>query len=293
MPDKLKTVLITGAGRGLGKALALTFLSKGWLVIASDLELPSYNDILMNRRLPEHEPVLPILQQGDCLKCIKMDVTSDESVARAFEFVSRECHCIDLIINNAGIDAYFLLSEAPVSEFRRIFEVNVFGAYRVNQVFLPIVRRPGGRIICIGSESLNLTMPFMTYPLSKKLVEGYAKALRQEVRFHGIDVVVIRPGAIDTDLLKSVSDLALNRGDGNGGDSLALAFNAFASQASKEIKKVISPGKAAAFIFRISCKPRPKAVYRINNMVQLRVASMLPFGLIERIVHKRLSKKSI
>ncbi|MCX6283477.1 MAG: SDR family NAD(P)-dependent oxidoreductase [Bacteroidetes bacterium] len=284
MPDSDKVVLISGAGRGLGKALALRFLSKGWKVIATDLEVPEYSDF-QGSLLSEGHP-----NRRKLLLPLKMDITSDKSVAAAFAVLKVEDCKLDLIINNAGIDNYFLLSRTHVNEFMRIFEVNVFGGYRVNQVFLPLVRRPGGRIIHIGSESLNLTMPFMAYPLSKKLVEGYAKALRQELRFHGIDVVVIRPGAINTELLKTVSGLACNEEAGLEGDPLRAAFYAFASQASKEIGKVISPGQAAEFIYRVACVTRPKAVYRINNMLQLRIAALLPFGLLERIVHKRLSR---
>jgi len=286
MPDAGKIVLITGAGRGLGKALALTFLSKGWRVVAADLEEPEYTD-------PQS---IAVFSKDPDLKhhiwSIKMDVRSDEEVASAFNQVKARKFMLDLIINNAGIDDYFLLSETPVNEFRRIFEVNVFGGYRVNQVFLPIVRRPGGRIIHIGSESLNLTLPFMPYPLSKKLVEGYARALRQELRFHGIDVVVVRPGAISTGLLGTVSGLHARMEGNIENDPLKKAFRSFARQASKEIGKVISPEKAAEFIFRISLIAGPRAVYRINNMLQLRIASMLPFSLIERIVYKRLRKPS-
>jgi NAD(P)-dependent dehydrogenase (short-subunit alcohol dehydrogenase family) len=254
------------------------------MVFATDLEEPAYTDPL-SLSLYERQPELT-----SHLRALKMDVTSDESVANVFSVLNDEHAKLDLIINNAGVDGYFLLSEAPASEFRRIFEVNVFGAYRVNQVFLHITRKPGGKIIHIGSESLNLTMPFMAYPLSKKLLEGYVKALRQELRFRGIDVVVVRPGAINTELLKTVSDLPVQTRDGESSDPLKAAFNSFASQASKEIGKVTSPEEIAGFIYKISYKNRPRAVYRINNMLQLRIAALLPFNLVENIVHKRLSK---
>lgn len=287
MPESNKTVLVTGAAKGLGKALALIFLSRGWKVVAADLEAPVYSDSQSSRTF-EHIP-----DRKDSFIPVTMDVTSDESVDSALSFMKEADIMLDLIVNNAGIDNYFLLSQAPLSEFKQIFEVNVFGAYRVNRTFLPLVRKPGGRIIHIGSESLNLTMPFMAYPLSKKLVEGYAKALRQELRFYGIDVVVIRPGAINTDLLKTVSGLAGKKGAGKKIDPLETAFNAFASQASKEIGKVISPQQAAEFIYRVSGIPKPKAVYRINNMLQLRIAALLPFSFLERVVYKRLSRARI
>jgi len=286
MSEALKKVLITGAGGGLGKALVLEFLSKGWVVAATDITEPEFTDD-KSMALFESHP-----QTRRDLLTFKMDVTSDESVADVYNWFAERKRTLSLIINNAGIDGYMLLSAAPVKEFMRIFEVNVFGAYRVNQVFLPLLKRPGGRIIHIGSESLNLAMPFMAYPLSKKLLEGYAKALRQELKFHGIEVVVIRPGAIDTELLKTVSVLAQSVGKENPGDPLQQAFANFALQAEKEIGKVISPAVAALFIYRLACIPRPRAVYRINNMLQLRIAALLPYSLMEKIVHKRLREKT-
>jgi len=282
--QNLSTVLITGAAGGLGSALVKTFLSKGLNVIATDLIMPEY--------IPDLDSQAASAAR-DRFHCYGMDVTDDESVHEVRSLLEKEKIIPGIIINNAGTDSYFLFSETPVSEFRRIFEVNCFGAYRVNQVFIPLLRKPGGRIIHIGSESLNLTLPFMPYPLTKKLLEGYAKALRQELKFIGIDVTVIRPGAIDTELLKTVSRLSEKQESCQDDNPVKKAFRSFTSQASGEVGKVISPLKAAEFIFRVSQTPNPRAVYRINNMLQLRIAAMLPFSLLEIAVHKRLSKTNL
>jgi len=280
-----KIVLITGAAGGLGKALVKTFLSKGFSVIATDLLKPEF--------APDRDKPAAGVTRENRLLCYEMDVTADESVHEVKSLLEKENINPCIIINNAGTDSYFLFSETPVSEFRRIFEVNCFGAYRVNQVFIPTLPKPGGRILHIGSESLNLTLPFMPYPLTKKLLEGYAKALRQELKFIGIDVTVIRSGAIDTELLKTVSRLTEKQEPHHDDNPLKKAFRSFASQASGEVGKVISPAKAAEFIFRVSQTPNPRAVYRVNNMLQLRIAAMLPFSLLEIAVHKRLSKTNL
>jgi NAD(P)-dependent dehydrogenase (short-subunit alcohol dehydrogenase family) len=269
MNEQVNSVLITGAAHGLGCALVHEFLRAGWFVVATDVD-----DLSMAWML-EQERVM----------VIGMDITSDSSVKSAFTKVKQEGIILDLIINNAGIDRYFPLSETPVDQFKQVFEVNVFGGYRVNQVFLPIVRRPGGRIVHISSESLKLTVPFMSYPLSKRLVEGYAKVLRLELHYAGIDVVVVRPGAIRTRLLQTVS--SLNPADGTW--SLAEQFTKFANSASKEIGKTISPEQAAAFILAVSIIRKPAAVYRINNMMQLRIAALLPYSWIEKIIYKKLA----
>lgn len=263
-----KVILITGSAGGLGRALAEKYLKEGWWVIATDVDELSMADI------DQH-------QQSWVLR---MDVTSDVSVKAAFEKVHSADLQLDLIINNAGIDRYFPLSEAPVDSFRKIFEVNLFGAYRVNQIFLPLVKSPGGRIIHIGSESLNLTVPFMTYPITKKALEGYAKALRLELGFHGIDVVVIRPGAIRTPLLEQVSGIK----DASAGWKLSQQFVKFADGAVKEIGKSITPVQAADFIYRVSHIPHPASVYKINNSLQLRIAALLPFSILEKEIRRRL-----
>ena len=266
-----RVVLITGAGKGLGRALATEFLSRNWRVIATDVD-----DLSMAGFLENNNALI-----------IKMDVTSDLSVMNAFTLIEKEEIKIDLVINNAGIDRYFPLSEAPVDRFKEVFEVNVFGGYRVNQVFLPLMKQPGGRIIHISSESLHLTVPFMPYPMSKQLVESYAKALRMELKYFGIGVVVIRPGAIQTQLLNVVSTL----NPVSGIWKLEKPFKRFAAMASREIGTTISPEKAAAFIYKVSGIRYPSMVYTINNMLQLRLAALLPYGIWERMISMRLGIK--
>lgn len=266
-----RSVLITGASGGLGSALSTCFAGMGWQVFATDVQINRDQHLIS-----EHHPKITF---------IAMDVTSDSSVQSVFKQLQDQNVNLSLIINNAGIDRYFPLSEAPVERFREVFEVNVFGAYRVNQIFLPLVKRPGGRIVHIGSESLNLTVPFLTYPLSKKLLEGYAKVLRQELRFYGIEVVVVRPGAIETQLVQQVRELSLNEVKWK----LKPQFRKFTEGAAKEIGRTITPETAAKFIYKIAVIRNPASVYRINNSLQLRIAAWLPFSLIEKIVRKRLS----
>ena len=272
-----KVVLITGAAHGLGRALTVHFLSKGWLVVATDIDYPSMSDLKDNQKILS----------------IQMDVASDKSVESAFEKVRAEKINIDIIINNAGIDRYFPLSEMPVEKFREVFEVNLFGGCRVNHIFLPVIKKPGGRIIHISSESLHLNIPFMPYPISKMAVEGYAKTLRQELKFSGIDVVIVRPGAIRTRLLENVLNLkAAVRSPQFAAGSWLLKnqMEKFAEDAPKNIGKVFEPDEVAAFIFNVSQKQTPRAVYKINNSLQLKIASLLPFSLIERVVKRKLSE---
>jgi NAD(P)-dependent dehydrogenase (short-subunit alcohol dehydrogenase family) len=278
-----KVVLITGAAHGLGRALTTQFLSEGWRVVAADIDESSMFD----------------LKDNPNVLSIHMDVTSDKSVESALEKVKTEKIIIDIIINNAGIDRYFPLSEAPVEMIKEVFEVNLFGGYRVNQTFLPVLKKPGGRILQISSESLHLNIPFMPYPISKMAVEGYAKTLRQELKFSGIDVVIVRPGAIRTGLLENVLNLksaarlpakqVSSPPAGEAGWRLSTQMGKFAEDAPKNIGKVFEPEEVASFIFKVSQKPKPRAVYKINNSLQLKIAALLPFSLVEKLVRRQLT----
>ena len=263
-----KTVMITGAGRGLGRALAVQFHRNGWLVIASDISSELLTD------LEGVDGYLPVV----------MDVASDDSVNRAFEEVSQALPSIDLIIDNAGIDIYFPLSEAPVEHLKRIFEVNFFGACRVNQVFLPMLKQPGGGIIAIGSESVYLAMPFLSYPITKRALEQSTLALRQELRFSGRWATVVRCGPIRTAIVENLYQL--NNEVTNS--PLEGAFSKFISTVPKQVGRIMDPADVAAVIYHIASRPNPKGVYKINNRFSLRMLKWLPFGLVEKEVARRL-----
>jgi NAD(P)-dependent dehydrogenase (short-subunit alcohol dehydrogenase family) len=264
----MPVALITGAARGLGRALAVKFSREGWQVIATDIDFSG----------TEGESL------GENYRNLLMDVTSGNSVKDAFEWVKNEFQTLDLIVNNAGIDRYFPFSEAPLEVFREVFEINLFGAYRVNRAFIPLLKRPGGRIIQIGSESLNLILPFMPYPISKNAVERYAKSLRQEMKFAGIDVVVVRPGPVRTMLLEKVHSIDYPVND----PVLRQAFGNFTASAPSGIGNVSEPEEVARFVYRISCKPNPRAVYRINNGFLLKLVKFVPFSLLEKLIARRL-----
>lgn len=264
-----KTVLITGAGRGLGRAIAEYFHANGWHVIATDL-LP---DLLTGLENKEGFTVLP------------MDVASDVSVQTAFQKIRASAPTLNLVINNAGIDRYFPLSETPVDHIKAIFEVNIFGAYRVSQVFLPLLKKPGGGIIAIGSESLHITMPFLPYPISKRTLENYILALRQELWFSGRWATIVRCGPVRTSMVENVYHLRSEVEN----TSLDRVFQQFAASAPKGIGRIMDPSEVARMILKIASSARPKAICKINNGIQLRMLNWMPFWLVEKAVRRKLN----
>ncbi|HTX88774.1 MAG TPA: SDR family NAD(P)-dependent oxidoreductase [Bacteroidales bacterium] len=265
-----KQALITGAANGIGRAVARRFAESGWHVWAADTD----------------QEGLETLKSVSGISTVVMDVTSDRSVEEASGIIRQGDTVLDVIVNNAGIDRYFPFSEASPDSFREIFEVNLFGAYRVNRAFLPLLRKPGGKIFHLGSESLRLTVPFMPYPLTKKALESYSRVLRQELKFSGIEVITIRPGAIRTRILENVSGIRYPVQD----PVLRKAFQTFAEAAPREVGKVASPERLAELILKICDVRRPKAVYRFNNSLRLRIASLIPYCWMEKFVYRKLSK---
>jgi NAD(P)-dependent dehydrogenase (short-subunit alcohol dehydrogenase family) len=132
---------------------------------------------------------------------VGLDVTDEASIAAAVHTVKAMVGEQGLagLVNNAGIAVAGPIEALPLTEWRRQFEVNVFGLVAVTQAFLPLLRQGHGRVINIGSISGRSAMPFMApYSASKHAVSGLTDSLRLELQPWGIRVALIEPGAIAT-----------------------------------------------------------------------------------------------
>ena len=188
--NKVKNILITGAGGGMGAAAVKHFSEAGYRVFALDI-----------RECESGEGVIPVL----------CDVRSEESVREAFSFVSERCDSLFAIIHFAGVYMLDSLVEMSSEAFGKIFEINLFGVFFVNKTFLSLLSE-GGRIIITTSELAALDpLPFTgIYAVSKAALDKYAYSLKMELQLLGIEVSVIRAGAVKTDML-GVSTDALSR----------------------------------------------------------------------------------
>lgn len=181
-PDRF--VLVTGASTGIGRETALQAAAAGFRVFAG-------------ARRPEDAAELG--RAG--LLALVLDVTDEGSLARALEQVSAVAgeRGLHALVNNAGIAVAGPLEHLPLAEVRAQFEVNVFGALRATQVFLPLLRRARGRVIMISSQSGKISVPLLgPYCASKFALEGLSDALRLELGPSGVQVVLIEPGAVQT-----------------------------------------------------------------------------------------------
>ena len=186
----MKDILVTGAYGGMGAATVRALCAKGYRVFALD------------RKIGE-----PIAEEIP----IETDITSETAVKAALEAVRSYNGSLYAIMHFAGIYMLDSLVEIEAEALKRIFDVNLYGAYLVNRAFLPLMQS-GGRILITTSELAPLDpLPFTgIYAVTKGALDKYAYSLRMELQLLGITVSVLRAGAVDTGMLGDSTE-ALDR----------------------------------------------------------------------------------
>lgn len=265
----MKYVLITGAYGGMGYSTAKTLSENGFTVFALDKKTNS----------PERN-ILPI----------ETDVTDTESIKRAFDYVKSKTNELFAIIHFAGVYRLDSLVEMSEERFTGVFDVNLFGAYRINKVFLPLLKN-GSRIVITTSELAPTDpLPFTgIYAITKSSLEKYAFSLRMELQLLGINVSVLRPGAIKTGLL-SVSTQELENFCKN---TEIYTYNAerFRKIVNSVEAKNVSPEKIAKTALRALISRHPKYVYNINRNPLLKILNILPARWQTKIIGKILKNR--
>ncbi|AHN73394.1 short-chain dehydrogenase [Pandoraea pnomenusa] len=182
-----KTLLITGVSSGFGRALAREALAAGHKVIGT---------VRSDEARREFESLSANAAWGRVL-----DVTDFVGIDGAVSAIEAEVGPIDVLVNNAGYGHEGIMEESPLSEMRRQFDVNVFGAVAMMKAVLPYMRaRRRGHILNITSMGGYITMPGIAYYCGSKFaLEGISEALGKEVAPFGIAVTAVAPGSFRTD----------------------------------------------------------------------------------------------
>jgi NADP-dependent 3-hydroxy acid dehydrogenase YdfG len=170
-------VLITGASKGIGRAIAVELAGRGHRVIAT-------------ARRPETLADLPVDQR------LRLDVTDQDSVDQAV----RDAGHIDVLVSNAGETVRAPLESVPLAEVERLFQLNTLGALRVVQGVLPAMRARGaGHLVFVSSIQGRMVLPMIgPYGASKWALEALAETLAIETRHFGVKVSVMQPGAVSS-----------------------------------------------------------------------------------------------
>lgn len=198
---KNKNALITGAGKGIGKAIAIALAQEG------------VNVILISRtQLDVEQLAVKIENFGVKSLALTADVSDINSINKAVETALSKFKTIDILINNAGIASFGKFMELEPAEWEKIIQVNLMGTYYTTRAVLPnMIERQTGDIINISSTAgLNGNALTSAYSASKFAVLGLTDSLMQEMRKHNIRVTALTPSTVATDMAKE-----LNLTDGN------------------------------------------------------------------------------
>jgi NAD(P)-dependent dehydrogenase (short-subunit alcohol dehydrogenase family) len=227
MEGFMKTILITGAGSGIGLATALELARSGHRVLATMLgpdETPELGAVAAREGLP--------------IQISKLDVTSDASVFECFESIEER---IDVLVNNAGIDARGSIEELPLSAFWTVMDTNYLGAVRCMKAVLPQMRRArSGCIINISSLAGRAAhSPLGAYSASKFALEAISETLAGEVKPFDIRVAIVEPGVQDTGLAQRLAE---------PGASVYRQVQRYANLFRAALVKPVSPGTTALVV---------------------------------------------
>ncbi|MBR0507318.1 MAG: SDR family NAD(P)-dependent oxidoreductase [Clostridia bacterium] len=250
----MKTVLLIGAGGGMGSACARLFLHRGDRVLAVDRPGAQMT-----------EGVIPLFA----------DLTVPEQIENAFADAKAQVDSIDAVVYAAGVYDADSLVEIDEDRMRRIFDVNFFGAYRTLKTFLPLMKR-NARIVIVTSELADLDpLPFTgLYGITKGTLDKYAFSLAMELQMLGMRVSVLRPGAVETALLgQSVSRIRSFTGRTALYPGVAAKFLRVTQRVES---KSVSPERIAKKIERILSARRPRFSYAVNRNPLLRLYGVLP-----------------
>ena len=250
----MQSILITGAGGGMGRATVDALIKQGFCVFAMD-----------KKPMEAAENRIPITA----------DLTDPESVELAFQTVRAHTDSLYAIIHFAGIYMLDSFVEMSHEDLKKAFEVNVFGAVLVNRTFLPLLKKES-RILITTSELAPLSpLPFTgLYAVTKSALDGYAYSLAMELQLLGISVSVLRAGAVDTGML-GVSTDALNRFV-NQTKLYACNAERFQKIVDGVEAKKIPPEAIAGKVVRILSEKHPKFIHHINRNPLLLLLNALP-----------------
>jgi NAD(P)-dependent dehydrogenase (short-subunit alcohol dehydrogenase family) len=272
------TVLVTGAGRGIGHAAALRLARAGW-------------DVHAGVRRDEDGERLTAAAPAGRLVPVTLDVTDADQVAALDDALPEH---LDGVVNNAGIVVGGPVEALALDDLRRQLEVNVVGQVAVTQAVLPRLRASRGRIVLVSSVGGRVASPMIgAYSASKFALEGLADALRIELRPWGIAVSLVEPGTIDTDMWRTADDQvdAIDAGMRPDHRALYAAHVAGFRRALPRIRRRAAPtDKVTAIIEDALTASRPRARYVVGTdaKVQLALHRALPTRAFDAMVSRLL-----
>ena len=251
----MKVALVTGSSTGNGFETSLLLAKNGFYTYAT------MRNIDKSTRIKEiaKKDSLP-------LEVIQLDVTDDKSVIDAINVISNRQGQIDVLVNNAGYEHHGAVEELSIEEIKTQFETNFFGAVRVLKAVLPVMRKQrSGAIVNISSIGGKIGVPLNSaYVGSKFALEGFSESIKYELESFGIKVILIEPGAVNTNYLENSKQAQ----KAMGSDSPYAEFSKKVSEGIRESfnhTNSSSPKQVAEVILGAIKSEKPNTRYLVGN----------------------------
>lgn len=286
MVSEKRAAVVTGVSTGIGRAIAEALVAAGWHVFGSVRK--------------EKDAAELSARLGADFTPLVFDVTDDASIRRAADAVKLALgdKTLGALVNNAGVAVAGPVAYLKLSDLTRQLDINLYGPIRVTQAFLPLLgadharKGPPGRIVNMSSVAGKIASPFMApYAISKHGLEAMSESLRRELLPHGVDVIIVGPGAVRTPIWAKADELDVEQYKATEYyDTIARmkdTMRAFGDQ-GVEAKEV------GDLVLHILTTPKPKTRYAIlkNKFAMWTLPNLLPRRMIDGMVAKRFGIKA-
>ncbi len=262
----MKTILITGASSGIGKAIGEFLHQKGY-------------DVYGTSRNPERI-------SGSVFPLIALDVRDTASIDNAVSAVISRSGKLDIVINNAGVGITGPLEEIPTTEIKNNFEINFFGPIEVMKAVLPQMRaQRSGLIINITSIAGYMGLPYRSvYSASKGALEIITEALRMEVKGFGVEITNIAPGDFATNIAAGRYHAPLKPES-----AYYNVYSEMLSTMNEHVDSGSNPNEMAEAVYKIITTKKPRIHYKVGALMQkfsIVLKRVLPDKTYERMLMK-------
>jgi NAD(P)-dependent dehydrogenase (short-subunit alcohol dehydrogenase family) len=278
----VRSVLITGASTGIGRATALRLDAAGWRVFAGVRKQADAESL----RADGSERLEPLL----------LDITDADQIAAMVARIDSEAGGgLTGLVNNAGVAIPSPLETIPIDDFRHQIEVNLTGHVAVTQALLPTIRRARGRVVFLSSIGGLIAFPLTgAYHAAKFGIEAVGDVFRQELRPWGISVSIVEPGSIDTPIWTR-GEQAVDEVGSRSPQREALYGKAIESY-RKVVRNTAERGIPAEKVAKTieyaldARRPRSRYLVGLDAKVQARMRPLIPTPVFDRIVARMMNQ---
>ena len=271
----MPSVLVTGAGRGIGKSIVQHLAGRGWDVIAGV------------RTGSDGAAVTALDPQR--ISSVLLDVTDAGHIAALDKSLPQR---LDAVVNNAGVVVSGPMEVVTPDDWRKQLEINVIGQLAVTQAVLPRLRDSRGRVVFISSVNGRLSMSMIgAYCASKFALEAAADALRMELRPWGIGVAIVEPAQTDTDMWRTADDMveqAESALTAQQRDLYARHIAGMKKMIPVSQKMAVPAAKVSAVVEQALTARRPRARYVVGagNKLQVALMTNLPTSVRDVVLRR-------